>query len=130
MAAITNRAELKEAIRLLEIKQAEGELALKQQFHHVYESLKPANIIKGTLKEIISPALNNSIADTALGMTTGYVAKKVLTGAFSNPFVKVLGILLQIGVSNIVTKHPGAIKPSGRDILNRIFRKPNSNDVL
>jgi len=47
-------ASLKEAIFLLEIRQAEEGRLLKEQLFVVYDKLKPLNLIKSTLEEIAS----------------------------------------------------------------------------
>ncbi len=130
MQKITTVAQLKEEILLLKIRHAREEQLLKRQFNLMSESLKPLNLVKSAFKDMTSsPALKNNIGDTAIGMTTGYLSKKLLTGASHNPLIKLFGIVLQVGVANFVTKHPGAIKSSGLNILKKIFNK-RSNDSL
>ena len=130
MPEITSAAQLKTAIVLFEVKQAKEECQLKEQFDYIFESLKPVNIIKNAFKEIKAPALNAGIIDTAIGMSIGYLAKKALAVAFHNPFIKLFGILLQVGVSNFVSKHPDVIKSSGQHMLKRIFRKRRDEDFI
>jgi hypothetical protein len=54
MATQTATERLKESIRLLEMKQQEEGKILKEQLRITYESLKPVNLIKSSLKEITS----------------------------------------------------------------------------
>lgn len=60
---------LKESIRLLEIRQAEEGHILKEQFRVTYESLKPANLIKNSLKEITGSAeVKNGLFETIVSI--------------------------------------------------------------
>jgi hypothetical protein len=124
MENITSSAELKKAIQLLEIEHAFNGQKLKEQFHLTYESLKPVNILKGTLKDIISsPNLIDNILGTTIGLATGYLTKKIVIGASGNLFRKLFGSAMQIGVTNVVAHHPDNIKSLGQAIFKRIFHK-------
>ena len=125
MQTITNAIQLKEAIVNLEIKQAQKEMELRAQFLETYESLKPINLIKKSFREMGS-GTKSGIVDNAIGIGTGFIAKKVLTGASHNPFVKLIGVLLEVGVANFVAKHPDGIKSVGGKIIKNIFKKKES----
>lgn len=102
----TNQADaLKDAIALLESKQA-GELQLlRQQFHITYDSLKPMNLIKKGLQDITAlPDLKNGLINNAIGLATGYLSKKVLIGATRNPIKRILGTVLEFAIAGLVTK--------------------------
>jgi hypothetical protein len=102
---------LNEAIVLLENKQAIELISLKQQFELTYESLKPLNIIKSVFSEITtSSEIKGNLISNAIGMSTGYLTKKVLLGSSHNPIKRLLGTLLQFVVTNVVTKHSDNIK--------------------
>ncbi|WP_035671970.1 hypothetical protein [Flavobacterium sp. 83] len=103
--------KLNEAIVLLENKQAIELISLKQQFELTYESLKPLNIIKSVFSEITtSSEIKGNLISNAIGMSTGYLTKKVLLGSSHNPIKRLLGTLLQFVVTNVVTKHSDNIK--------------------
>ncbi|MFA6924798.1 MAG: hypothetical protein WC223_11170 [Bacteroidales bacterium] len=124
MQNITTTTELKNAIQLLEVEQAANEKLLKEQFHLTYESLKPVNILKSTLKDIASsPYLVDNILGTSIGLTSGYIAKKIVVGTSKNIFKKLIGSVLQFGVTNVVVQHPDTIKSFGHFIFQNIFRK-------
>lgn len=95
--------ELTEAIRLLKNKQA-GELqVLRDQFKLTYESIKPINLIKNTLHQVAtSSEIRNNLLNNAVGLATGFVAKKLLLGATHNPVKKILGTIFQFAIANIV----------------------------
>jgi len=124
MKNITSAATLKNAIQLLEVEQAINEQLLKDQFYLTVESLKPVNLLKGTIKDIAtSPFLIDNILGSVVGLATGYVTKKIVVGASSNILRKLLGSVVQVGVSNAVAKHPEEIKTLGQYIFQKIFRR-------
>lgn len=128
MQKITSTAELKNAIQLLEIEQAIKGQLLKEQFYRTRESLKPLNLLKGALKDIASsPYLIDDILGAAMGLATGYLSKKLVVGASGNMFKKLIGSVLQLGVTNVVAQHPDAIKSFGQFIFQHVFRKKELN---
>jgi len=52
MEPIKTQHELRAAILRLEYQQSEEGRALKEQFHLAYNSVKPANIILNTIKDL------------------------------------------------------------------------------
>jgi hypothetical protein len=128
MQEITSAARLKDAILLLEVKQAEKRQLLKEQLFITYDSLKPINLIKGALNDVsTSPYLINNIVGTILGLGTGYLSKKLVVGGSANLFRKLMGSILQFGVTNIVAQHPDAIKSIGQFIIQHFLRKKKMN---
>ena len=124
MQNITSSVELKNAIQILEIEQAVNGQLLKEQLYQTCESLKPANILKNTLKDITSsPNLIDNILGTAIGFVTGYFSKKIVIGTSGNIFRKLFGSIVQVGVTDVVSQHPDAIKSFAQFIVQRIFRK-------
>jgi hypothetical protein len=128
MHNISSRADLEDAIRFLEIEQAEAGQLLKDQFHITYESLKPVNILMDTLEDIRStPNLVDNLVGTVVGLTTGFLSKKIFVGRSGNIFRRLSGGLIQIGVSNLVANHPDLIKSIGQFIFQNILRKKELN---
>jgi len=116
-------AALKEAITLLKSKQALQLQELKDQFHLTLESVQPINLIKNTFQDAASsPGVKSSILNSAIGLTTGYLSKRVLLGAALNPATKILGMLLQFAVARIVTSNAGTIKSTGQNLLHLFSR--------
>ncbi|MDP3557459.1 MAG: hypothetical protein Q8T03_08795 [Bacteroidota bacterium] len=127
MEKIQNTNDLKAAIIFLEIKQANEKRILIEQFKATYESMKPVNIIKNTIKELITaPDLKNNLVNTTIGIATGYLSKKIAIGSTHNPIKQVLGTLLQLGVTNIVSKNASGIKSGAISLLNTLISKRNS----
>ena len=119
---------LKELILIKEAEYLiEGKL-LKEHIHLAYESLKPINIIKSTFNGIFSATnLKTNAVNGAIGLATGFVAKKVFTGKSHNPLIKIFGSVLQFGISALVAKNPDTIKSVGGYILKSIFRKKETD---
>lgn len=124
MQKITSNAELKEAILLLEIKQAREAAQLREQFKITYENLKPLNFIKNTVKELTTDLdFKDGLVDTTLSVAAGYLSKKVVIGATHNPLKQIFGTLLQMGVSSIVSKNTGEIKVVAKHLINLFSKK-------
>jgi hypothetical protein len=127
MEKISSVIELRESILLLEIKKANELQLLKDQFKVTYESLKPVNLIKSKINELIeSPDLKNNIINTTMGLAAGYLSKKALVGSTHNPLKQLLGTVLQIGVSSLVAKNSDGIKSTAVTLLHTLLSKRNS----
>lgn len=124
MENITSAAELKIAIQILEVEQEMKAQLLKEQFILAHDSIKPINLIKSTVNDIVSsPYLIDNILGGAIGLATGYLSKKIVVGASGNLIRKFLGVVLQFGVTNVVSQHPGGIKSFGQYIFQHILPK-------
>ncbi len=128
MQNITSIAGLKDAIQLLEAEQALKGKLLKEQFYLTYESFKPVNLLTNTLNDISkSPYLVDNLIGTAMGLATGYLTKKVFIGASGNKIKRLIGTILQFGITNVVAQNSDTIKSFGRSFFQHIFRKKEMN---
>ena len=128
MQTITNVNELRNEIQLLEVEQDVKWQILKEQFNTAFDSFKPANLFLKTIKEVaLGPNLLDNVIGTAIGLTTGYLSKKIVIGTSANIFRKLFGSVLQVGVTNAVAHNPGTIRTLGQFIFEQIFRKKNLN---
>jgi hypothetical protein len=124
MQNITSAVELKDAIQLLEAEQSIKWQLLREELFLTYESLKPANLLKNTLKEISStPYLIDNISGTAIGMLGGFLSKKIFVGTSGNLMRKLIGSVLQIGVTNLVSQNSETIKSVGQALIRHFFQK-------
>jgi len=122
MAKQTAVESLKESIRLLEIQQAEEGLILKEQFKVTYESLKLVNLVKSSLKELTdSVEIKNNLFESIVSIVTGYLTKKLMISSTSNPFKKILGALIQLGVTNLVAKNAETIRFFITELIDRFL---------
>jgi hypothetical protein len=115
---------LKEAIKALEIKQAEEGLLLKEQLLITYENLKPINILRNVVKDFYSSDnYKQDFIEIVAGMTSGFVTKKLVVGNSKNPLLKLLGLAIQFGMTTLISKKYGAIKDSIFSFINRFLEK-------
>ncbi len=122
MQNITSVAGLKNAIQFKEVEQAVKGQHLKEQLFFTIESIRPASLIKGTLKDLASsPKLYENILGAAAGLATGYLSKKIVIGFSGGIVRKILGSFLQIGVTGLVAQNPGPVKLLGQYIFRHVF---------
>ena len=95
----SSTAVLKDTIQLLETEQEIEGRILKEQFYRTYESLKPVNLLRSSIRDVASsPYLIDNIIGTAVGLATGYLSRKIVIGTSGNLIRKLFGFLLQLGV--------------------------------
>lgn len=120
---------LRESIRILEIRQEEEGKALKEQFKITYESLKPVNLIKSSIADLAnSSELKNNLFESLVSILTGYLSKKLVTSKNSNPFIKILGAVLQFGVTSLIARNAETIRIYLSDLLDKLFH-PGDQEV-
>jgi hypothetical protein len=124
MSSITNITELRAAILLLEIKQANEGKLLKEQFKVTYESLKPVNLIKSTISELVSaPDLKGDLLNASISHAAGYLTKKTIIGETRNPLKELAGSLIQMGVTSLVAKNAEGLKSLAIELISKIINK-------
>ena len=124
MENITSSTELKIAIQILETEQEIKVQLLKEQIILVHNSIKPINLLKSTVNDFVtSPYLIDNILGGAVGLATGYLSKKMVIGASGNLFRKLLGVVMQFGVTNVVAQHPEGVRSIGQYIFKHILPK-------
>ena len=130
MQKINSHSELKASILLLEQNQAEEFRMLREQFHLTTESLKPINIIKSTFGQISgSEDSKQGLVSTSVGLTAGYFSKMLFERASYNPFRKVLGTALLVGVTNVIAKNPGIVNSLGQMAIGFVRRRINARKL-
>jgi hypothetical protein len=126
MENISTPAELSQAILIMEAEQSVRLLKVKENFFLAYESLKPINLIGNILEEVTtSPFLTNNVIDTTIGLTAGYISRKVVVKESDSALKKLFGTVLQFGVTNLVAQNAETIKTFSKFIFQQIFRKKN-----
>lgn len=122
MVKPTAKEALRESIRQLEIRQAEEGEQLKAQFKATYESLKLVNLVKSSLKEVTeSIEIKNSLFESIVSVLSGYVTQKVMVRSKSNPFMKIIGLILQFGVTNLVAKNAETIRIYVTELIDKFL---------
>ena len=124
MPTITTAATLADAIQQLETKRSGEWIQLREQFMITYENLKPINLLKRSFKEVIAaPDLKTTVGNAAIGLVSGFIAKKAILGKTNNPLTKLLGILIEMVVAGKVVKNAEGIKSFGGMLLNKFIGK-------
>jgi len=122
---------LKESIRVLEIRQAEEGLALKVQFKETYESLKPVNLIKNAIDDLAnSVEIKNTLFESLVSILTGYLTKKIMVSSNSNPLMKILGALLQFGVTSLVAKNAESIRSYIMNLIEKFIHPEEEEEEV
>ena len=63
-----------------------------------------------------------------MGLAAGYLSKLLIVGASHNPITKLLGGLLELGVSNVVSKNPETIKSIVNNIIDFFNKKKETEN--
>jgi hypothetical protein len=130
MQNIASTIELKNAIHLLEEDQLVKGHLLKEQFFITYESLKPVNVLSSTLHDISSsPYLMENILGSAMGIASGFLTRKIFVGSSGSLIRKLLGSVIQFGVTNVVAQHPESVKSLGQVILKFLLTRKRTNSI-
>lgn len=131
MENITTSAGLKNAIQSLQYRQIENGQRLEEDFFVVVERLKPANLIRNAMGNIAAtPNLVDNILGGALGLVSGYLSKKIAIGGSGGIIKKLLGTILQFGVTSVVATNSRAITAIGQFLLKKITRKKEYNNGI
>lgn len=124
---IHNAEDLKSAIEDLERKKNIEESAIIVEFKGVYDTYRPANLIKNTISEVAAaPKFRHNILNIAIGLGAGYLSQKLVIGKSAGLLKKVAGTALQFGITSLVAKRGAqdendtAPKKRG-NLIKRIF---------
>lgn len=122
MIEVIDMRSLDKRISELEQQIAGEKSALKNQFHELKESLRPGNIIKDAFREVSeSNELKSNIINYAITMAAGALSRKVTVGSSHNLIRKVLGSVVQFGVSALVSRKADTIKNVGTNVLGNLI---------
>jgi hypothetical protein len=128
MQNITSSAALKDAIQMMEVEQGIQAQLFKDQLLLTVDSMRPVNVLRSTLHDISSsPKLIDNILGLTMGITSGFLTNKIFVGASGNLVRKLLGSVLQFGVTNAVAQHPDTIKSYGQMIMQYLLRRREKN---
>jgi len=128
ITTVKDNKSLNEAILFLERKQESDLYLLKEHFEFTKEQLNPVKIIKDEFKEAISsPNLTGKIVKGAVGLLSGFVAKKFVIGSGAGIVGKIAGPALQAGVTGLIMKNvPNnmeSLKDNGISMLQKGLNK-------
>jgi hypothetical protein len=97
--------QLNQRIQLLENRQDTEWCAIKDEIDDIKENLKPINLIRNTVEEINETVgFKSHIAQLAISIGIGYLAKRFIVGKGDSVFKGILGSIVQLVVTNLVAK--------------------------
>jgi hypothetical protein len=130
MQRISSVDGLKQAIGLLETERVEKGRLLKEQFLITYNSLRPVNLIRKTLKDIFSPSgLAENLSGTAIGAASGYILKRYFIGSSESKLKKLIASIIQFGITSATARFSDQFAIYGKAILQSFFRKNEVKSV-
>ncbi|MFW0737058.1 MULTISPECIES: hypothetical protein [unclassified Flavobacterium] len=105
METIYTLDALDRKIQLLENRQDAEWCSIKDEIDEIKEHLKPLNLIRNTVEEINETVgFKSHLAQSAISIGIGYLAKRFVVGKSKSTFKNIFGSLLQLVVTNIVSK--------------------------
>ncbi len=120
---------LRAAIVNLEKQQTEEGFRLKDQFSITYESLKPFNVLRKALIDVFTPfELKQGLFETTAGILSGYLSRILVVRNSKNPVLRLAGIFVQYGVTNVITKNSEAIMKFASGFIEKLrHHSPKEN---
>ena len=106
---------------------------LKEQVHVGLESLKPMNLLKNTFKNLThSTNIKDGLGKAAIGVTAGFLLKKLVFGPSVNPIKNLAGAAFQTLVTNVATRNSDKIKERSFDFFKiaKAFMTPKKKIVM
>ena len=105
MEAIYTIDALNQRIKQLEAQQDAEWIAIKDEIDEIKENLKPLNLIRNTVAEINETVgFKSDIAQSAISIGIGYLAKKLVIGKSDGIFKNIFGSLVQLAVTTLIAK--------------------------
>ena len=109
---IKNRAALVSVIAALEEKRDREKQGIEDSFHSITESLRPLQLIKRAYNKVQLPAgLAGNVVKVISVVGIGFVSKKLLMGKSSGLIKKMAGLLIELGLVDLLTKKKGTEAP-------------------
>ncbi len=108
---VSNTDDLELKILELERRHAQQVGELKNSAAGIVDSMSPSNMIKNVLSDIKSaPGLKAAAIDTAIGIGTGFLGRRLFVGNSRNIVRKIAGSALQFLLTNVVRKRMPALR--------------------
>lgn len=116
------KEQLEFRILELEVQQKENLQLLKEDLQEIVENLTPLNLIKNVIadSEISSENIGQNIFNDAIGISSGYITKRLMFGSSNNPVKKVMGSMFQFIVAKFVSNQSERIEAIGEVIMRKI----------
>lgn len=128
METITNALELKEAIQQLESDKVEQGIVLKEVFFQSIVQINPINRLEEQLNHASPFSVGGySFVTKIAGVLSGYVIKKWVTGKNGNPARQIIGSVLQLLATTLISQQSVKLAFLGRLLLHDFVAKYHKN---
>jgi hypothetical protein len=105
METIYTIDSLNQKIKFLEAQQDREWCEIKEEIDEIKENLKPLNLIRNTFEEVNEAVgFKSDLAQSAISIGIGYLAKKLVIGKTDSTFKNILGSVLQLAVTTLISK--------------------------
>lgn len=105
METIYTIDSLNQKIKFLEDQQDREWCEIKDEIDEIKENLKPLNLIRNTFEEVNEAVgFKSDLAQSAISIGIGYLAKKLVIGKTDSTFKNILGSVLQLAVTTLISK--------------------------
>jgi hypothetical protein len=122
MHTITSTAGLKDAIRVLEETCAVQEKELHFEVREAIERLKPGNLARAAVENLAtSRGAQHSLLQTAVGVATAFVSKRLLRGVPRGPVKMVAATFLQTAAAVLGVRYRTKLDIGVRNILLKLL---------
>jgi hypothetical protein len=121
--------QLQQRISMLENKQSYELQQLHEAFKEAYENLRLKDLVKEGVDAVVDKSeIKDNVVNSTIGAGAGFLAKRVLLGKRLGPVGGLLGIALQLGVSNLVTSNMDNIVSFGKKLINKDDQDESDGD--
>lgn len=108
---IKSSEDIRKVIVLLEDEVEEQKQLLMGQVNILYDNFRPVNVVKDLFSEIVtSKELRSIVLTTTIGISTGYLVKRLLFKKSNNPLKTLTGYMLQYGIANFIVNPSWMLK--------------------
>jgi len=108
MQNITNSAQLKNAIALLENEQEKSKQKLIEDLNITYQKIWDISTLASAAKSFFSLSGNNA-ANSTTGIAAGYLIKKIVVGNSESKYREIIGTVLQLATTRFFSENPKII---------------------
>jgi hypothetical protein len=121
--------DLQERISALQLQAMKERLDLKDEVQKILANIHPVKLITHGLKEIItSPEVKEGLFSLTMGMSAGYIAKKIVVGKSESMIQTVAGNVVGMVVSKNVALYSDQIRSAGVLLLKGIFSSRKTSE--
>ena len=104
-------SDLSNRIMELEKRQVLQLHSLKYSISELSDNLKPSKMIKNTVRELNADSeFKSDLLSTLVGITSGFITKKIIVGNTHNPLKEIAGTLIEVVVAKWVSNDSNIVK--------------------